>query len=237
MKKVCVFVAGLAHVFSLCAGSLFISPDLTFTMGPQGFIITAPQETNVMGDGELTRKKNNNASLVLQGLAQSCTHLGTVIAADNKKEKQQGLLNILGTVLGTAAGLSAHNNAQQVVQQQPVAVQQGEQPLTPAQPVQQQKNNQLATKLVDITTALLNEVDNEFEFGTRALPSMLSLIKEMRTQEEKEHLIASLLTSPAATRQFMDELFVTIMGYVQDVMPMVMDDIKEDFIKALGHIA
>jgi hypothetical protein len=236
MKKLGMIVAGALCVSSIHAGEFIIGSGLTISMGSDGITITAPPADEIEDADVLTRKKNNNAAMVLQGLAQSCAHLGTVVAANNQKEKQQGILNILGTILGTAAQLSAHN--QGTDQQQPVTVQ-IVQPVTTPQPIQQQEQqsqtNQLTTKVIDITVALLDEVERDDAQCLRALPTMLSLVKTMRTYEEKERLISALLTSPEATRQFMDELFTAIIGYVHEALPVVMEDIKEDFVKALAQ--
>lgn len=164
---------------------------------------------------EVINKKHNHATpIILQGLAQTCSNVGTVVAAENKKEKQQGVLNVLGTLFSVAAQLSAQNNNQQTQvqqQQQPQLQQVGQ----TGAATQQQVDPNFAKKMCQVTCDLLNELEAEtFYKSTSELPTTLAWIKSMETQEEKEDVVTLLLSSAGHAKQYLQDLFTAASTYL-----------------------
>jgi hypothetical protein len=51
-----------------------------------------------------------NTAAFLNGIANSCTHAGAVIAANNEQEKQQSACNLLASIFQTVAVMAEKNN-------------------------------------------------------------------------------------------------------------------------------
>jgi hypothetical protein len=191
--------------------SLYISPETTF--------IVKSQSNDLQ-----TRKKHFGVSNLLNGLAQTCNQTGQLIVAEDKKQKQQAALNILGTALSTAANVITPPQGQP----------QQNQPQPEQQTAQQPDNSQLATKLAVLAEALLHEHETEPVKGIEQLPLTMSLIKSLKNMAQKEAFIEQLLSSPTTAKQFIKDLFDMLELYAKQNLPALIDFIQENILQELA---
>jgi len=193
MKLFCTCMFALAGVATLQAEE----PCLTF-------VVHSPN-TNTRATAP-SKKNNQNTTILLQALAQSCNQLGQVINAPTQTERQQGILNLIGTVLATAAELSNKNNKND-------------------QKSTKEMEAQLPGKLTRITDLLLSEY-------TRMpikepLPATLTLLNSIPDQAQREALVSIFLTNPNTRNQYLDDLFNILTTYVLQAVPNIMQHVKE----------
>ena len=154
-------------------------------------------------DQTLTRKKNI-ASTLLNGLAHVCMHLGSIFGASNKQEKHQGMFNVAGTVLSVASELASHS------EKQPKPASPSELAYPATDNVQKE---QMAAKLADLTTSLIDAIEAEPLKNPMVLPDTLALIRSVPNLEERQALIQTLLATPEQAKQYLTELFTTVYNY------------------------
>lgn len=139
-----------------------------------------------------TRAGKQTVSVIFQGLSQSCAQLGQVVAAQTEQEKQQGALNIMSTVFGVVAALSAQPKNQN--------------PLP----------DHVTVKLADLTTLLVDELDKS---PSRApLSDLLALIKKLPMQADRRAMVKIILSSVHA-EQFLRQLCTALQDYLVHHMP------------------
>lgn len=212
------------------AVTTMISPTQVFMDIINSHLARAYQEMDA--NQPLTRKHKNTVTVLLNGLAQSCVFLGNIFSANNTQEKQQGMLNVAGTVLAVAAQLAerhekiATHQATLATEQQatstPALEQQAvlaeEQQLAPATKMHidtSQEDVELVLRLAALTICLITEAENHQLKDPVQLPPMLSLIRSMPTQAERHELIKIMLSSSSHAIQYLTELFTTLHHYVQ----------------------
>ena len=173
----------------------------------------------------LTRKKHHS-SVIFQGLAQSCQQLGTVVAANNKKEKQQGVINLLGTMFNVAAQLAAPTTPQPNTQ---TATDQA------TQQTQQPQSTQVAPALTKLTKALLEEFETLLVKSDITLLPILATFKSLKTTEEQEAFIQGVLSLPTGAKDYLNELFTALQAYFQINVSEILDYVKESLFTALDQ--
>lgn len=202
--------------------------------GPNVKIVTISNDTPPENQVQ-TRKKHTAVPILLQGLAQSCNNLGTVVVANNQKEKQQGILNILGTVFNTAAQLSTPQNNQTtqiiVVAPQPNT----QQPSNNVQP--QPTPEPLPTKLAYLTDLLITELKATPLKDQSQLPPTLALINGLDSTEKKLSAINLLLSSQQTAQQYLSELFTLVGTYINEHIPELMLAIKEQITSYISGLS
>lgn len=192
---------------------------------PETNVFVQPQEfhNDDLNKKTLTRKKQTAATL-FGGLAQASAQLTQVLTTENKKEKQQAILNLINTAFNTAAQLAATTQNQLTQQASDSSVNTQQQPQQGTE-----TNQQLATKLTDLSNILIHEIETP---GTKEaqtqLPITLELLKNIQTDAERNLLISSYLSSPNTAKQFIDELFGTIQTYIQKELTLIFDAIKKE---------
>jgi len=172
-------------------------------------------------------RKSNNAAVILQGIAQSCTQLGTVVAAENDKAKQQGILNIMGTVFNVAAQLAYHQPKESVQVAQ--SAQQAQ-----ATAVSQQTKAILAGQLAQITHVLLKELDKPQCKSVKNLSPLLTFLKDVPTQQEQELLISVVLSINSVALPYIQQLFQALQAYVDNNFSGLITEMQNQMIESVS---
>lgn len=184
-----------------------------------GLIITplrsAEPETEL-----LTRKKHHSLSIVLLGLAQSCNQVSELLTAEDQAAKQQGLLNVIGTVLATAAQLSIPQNK---ASNSPM----GPQTKFPL-------HDQTPTDLTHLCSLLFEEIDQEELTALTQTSPILTELMTADTSINREELTRTFMASPTKANQFIDELFALLTIYLTKKIPLLTEHLKQN---VLNHLA
>jgi hypothetical protein len=139
-----------------------------------------------------------NSALLLNGLAQSCAHLGAAVTAQTEQEKKQSILHVMSTVLEVTAQLVDHNEKNNT---QPAATQEKTRIL----------EDDLVKNLQTLTNCLIDVSKQE---TLRNSGSMLSpRLKELadaKSQEEQKSLLKRMLLSATEAQQYVTELLTLI---------------------------
>ena len=158
-----------------------------------------------------TRKKNT-ATIIFQGLAQSCVHAGQIVVAEEQKEKQQGVLNVLGTFFNVASQLAAPTKSET----ESISME------------EQQETIQKATKqLTQLTRTLLDALKQESQKSIVPLPPTLNFINALPSLALQEEQIANILSSSPHSRNYLEELFSTLQSYLAQYLPQLIQSFKE----------
>jgi hypothetical protein len=183
-------------------------------------LIIAPVRSEEPETELLTRKKNHSLSIVLLGLAQSCNQVSELLTAEDQAAKQQGLLNVIGTVLATAAQLSIPQNKKS---NSPTG-NQTKQPL----------HDQTPADLTHLCALLFEEIDQE-ELAKLAQQSpLLTELMATDTSLNREELTRTFMASPAKANQFIDELFALLTIYLTKKIPLLTERLKQNVINHLA---
>jgi hypothetical protein len=184
-----------------------------------GLIITplrsAEPETEL-----LTRKKHHSLSIVLLGLAQSCNQVSELLTAEDQAAKQQGLLNVIGTVLATAAQLSIPQNKA------------SNSPMSPQTKLP--LHDQTPTDLTHLCSLLFEEIDQEELTALAQTSPILTELMTAETSINREELTRTFMASPAKANQFIDELFALLTIYLTKKIPLLTERLKQN---VLNHLA
>ncbi len=155
-----------------------------------------------------TRTGQANAIIILQGLSQSCAHLGQIAGAQTKPEKQQGAFNILSTIFDTAARLTGPTNPLP-----PSAAP------APAQPRQQVANDQTTRAIVELADQLVTYTPKEQEYKSKALSlPLIALVKKARHGNLHKIFIKKMLQSKYPGKRFLQELLQAVNEYLTETL-------------------
>jgi hypothetical protein len=154
------------------------------------------------GDQQVPYKKHHHASAVLNGLAKICMNIAQFITGGGK-EKQQAVLGVVGTVLGTAAQLAGpSSNKQNMV------------------PVQAE----FELKIITLTDMLLEDQSNDPIYKVAPTP-LLALIKGTE-RSARSGWIRVLLASGKA-KPFIRELLAATTDYLHQHAPEIAAFLKQ----------
>jgi hypothetical protein len=171
-------------------------------------LIVVPAVATNQDSEQLTRKKNASLAIILHGLAQSCSQVSDILTANDQQAKQQGVLNVIGTVLATVAQLT--------------------EPHTTKAPELERASANLAT----LSTALFEEVDQEQRTAIARTSPLLAQLMVLQPQE-REAFTRTLIASPTRKSKFFDELFDFLASYLVKNIPHITECIKKHLIYRL----
>ncbi|MFA6262880.1 MAG: hypothetical protein WCW33_04935 [Candidatus Babeliales bacterium] len=171
-------------------------------------LIVAPAIATNNDVEQLTRKKNASLAIILQGLAQSCSQVSDILTANDPQIKQQGVLNVIGTVLVTVAQLT--------------------EPHTTKAPELDHASATLAT----LSTVLFEEIDQEQRADIAKTSPLLTQLMVLQPQE-REAFTRTLIASPIRKSKFFDELFDFLASYLVKNIPHITECIKKHLIYRL----
>lgn len=169
----------------------------------------------------LTRKKNHSLAIVLLGLAQSCNQVSELLTAEDQAAKQQGLLNVISTVLATAAQLSIPHNKTAPTSNAGTQIK---------QPI----HDQTSAELTHLCSLLLEEVDQEQLGALTQTSPLLAELMTADTPSNREELTRSFMASPVKANKFIDELFALLTVYLTQKIPLLTERIKQNVINHLA---
>ncbi len=169
----------------------------------------------------LTRKKNHSLSIVLLGLAQSCNQVSELLTAEDQTAKQQGLLNVISTVLATAAQLSVSHNKLSNAS-------------TSSNQTKQPHHDETSADLAHLSSMLFEEIEQEELVALTQTSPLLTELMATGTHINREELTRTLMTSPTKAHQFIDELFALLNIYLTHKIPLLTERVKQNLIKHLG---
>ncbi len=168
----------------------------------------------------LTRKKHHSLSIVLLGLAQSCNQVSELLTAEDQAAKQQGLLNVIGTVLATAAQLSVSHKPAHTS--------------NTSNQTKQPTNDQTPADLTHLCALLFEEMDQE-ELAKLAQQSpLLTELMATNTSLNRDELTRTFMASPTKANQFIDELFALLNVYLAKKIPLLTERLKQNVINNLA---
>jgi hypothetical protein len=159
---------------------------------------------------QLTRKKHASLAIVLHGLAQSCSQVSDVLTADNQQARQQGVLNVISTVLATVAQLTEPHTATT-------------------------KGSELDTtsvNLATLSTVLFEEADQEQRTALVNTSPLLAQLMTLQPQE-REDFTRKLFSSSFKRSKFVNELFTFLTSYLIKNLPKITEHIKEHLLRQL----
>jgi hypothetical protein len=205
----------------LAASTTLLSPTLKSMA-----IITIEPETSVFVQRQEPIKKTSDTTYLamtskkpmalFSGLAQASAQLGQVLTTNNKKEKQQGILNLISTAFSTAAQMvgpeqNQQNNNQEV-------------------PLNNQNTHAIA-QLVELSNLLINEIQKPTTKGPLLqLPRTLELIKNQTSNDDKNAIVEAYLLFPETAELFISDLINTLQTYIQNELNTLFADLKKDIL-------
>lgn len=226
----------MKYVLSLCSLLIFLStiktsqcqPTILFKNNGQSIQLVSTEDFVVelvqkISDPECvqettpTRAKKQTVASIFSGLAQSCTHLGQIVTAQNEEDKKQGMINLLGTVFSVAAEVSGPSSNSQNTSNKPTII-------------IQEHNDQLTTKIIELTQAVFRVLDLSVYRSSQPLEPLLSFVKAQRNEADRRMAIQTLMAATSKSQEFLQELFSTAYASLKDGSA----DIAEHFKQILS---
>jgi hypothetical protein len=204
MKRIVAAMVGGAFLM-VTAGAQSPSPVTVNPVADGADVEAISQKithTLLYGDQSIPYKKHHHASTILQGLANVCMNIAQFISGGGK-DKQQAVLGVVGTVLGTAAQLAGPSSNKQK-----------------AQPV----HAEFELKVITLTDMVLEDRSIDSLYRSTS-PSLLAMIKGS-DRSARAGWIRVLLTSGKA-KPFMQELLAATCDYLRQHAPEIASFIKQ----------
>jgi len=195
------FVAGMMIFGVACIQLRGESDACEQCLQPRFFRDSEEIAKYIVGDGsqenELLRgpKGKQNTAILLNGLAQSCAHLGAMANAQTQQDKKQGILNVMSTVLDITAQLVMHNEKETAATKEATCIIQDD----------------VVKALQELTNCLIDaSKENVLRDPSLALSPLLKELEESKTPEEQQSRLKKMLLSADKARLYITELLALL---------------------------